>query len=248
MYLYAYIMGIRDLAVTVDIPGVGTVNAENAAQDSTLNAILGAINAQSKGGGGGSASGGGFDAANQKAKSAASGLGVLGGAVNNTSRALDEAGEDASSAGNKFKAAGKSVFSSFSTLATQSSSTGGMLRGIGETIGKVGGGIAQGLGKLGPAGKLLGGGIAIAAGALGVLSGVLGRNIEQFEKVSSSGASFGNSLMKFRLISNEANLSTEMMANVVQKAGEQLAAFGGMTEQGGQQFAKSNKIESKRLS
>ena len=67
-------MGIRDLAVTVDIPGVGTVNAENAAQDSTLNAILGAINAQSKGGGGGSASGGGFDAANQKAKSAASGL------------------------------------------------------------------------------------------------------------------------------------------------------------------------------
>ena len=242
MYLYAYIMGIRDLAVTVDIPGVGTVNAENAAQDSTLNAILGAINAQSKGGSGGSAKSGGFAAANQKAQQTAGGLGVLSGAVANTSKSVDNAGNAASNAGNNFKAAGKSVFSSFSTLATQSSSTGGMLRGIGETIGKVGSAMGGALGKLGPAGRLLGGGIAIAAGALGVLSGVLGRNIEQFEKVSSSGASFGNSLMKFRLISNEAGLSTEMLANVVQKAGEQLAAFGGMTEQGGQQFAKSNKM------
>jgi hypothetical protein len=242
MYLYAYIMGIKDLAVTVDIPGVGVVNAENAAQDSTLNAILGAIQTQSKGGGGGSAKGGGFEAANQKAKSAASGLGVLSGAVANTSRSVDDASETAADAGSKFKAAGKSVFSSFSTLATQSSSTGGMLKGVGDTIGKVGGVIGGAFSKLGPAGKLLGGGIAIAAGALGLLSGVLSRNIEQFEKVSSSGASFGNSLMKFRLISNEAGLSTEMLANVVQKAGEQLAAFGGTTERGGQQFAKNNKM------
>ena len=241
MYLYAYIMGIRDLAVTVDIPGVGTVNAENAAQDSTLNAILGAINAQSKGGGGGSASGGGFDAANQKAKSAASGLGALGGAASSTGDAFSSAGQSASNAGNAFANASNRVFATFGALASQSTSTSGMLNSVGQGISKLGDVASHATKSIPVLGTMLGGLATASASAFGLLLGVLSRNVEQFEKVSASGGSFGNSLMKFREISNQAGLSTEMMANIAQKAGAELSAFGGTTAAGAKIFAKNNK-------
>jgi hypothetical protein len=241
MYLYAYIMGIRDLAVTVDIPGVGTVNAENAAQDSTLNAILGAINAQSKSGGGGSASGSGFDAANRKAQQAAGGLGVLGGAASNTGDAMANAGQSASNAGNAFASASTNVIASFGALAGQTTSTSGMLGAVGAGISKMGAVISKLGDSAGFVGRALGGVAVAASGAFGLLLGVVSRNVEQFEKISAAGGSFGNSLMQFREISNSAGLSTEMMANIAMKAGSELSAFGGTTAAGAKIFAKNNK-------
>jgi len=234
-------MGIRDLAVTVDIPGVGTVNAENAAQDSTLNAILGAINAQSKSGGGGSASGSGFDAANRKAQQAAGGLGVLGGAASNTGDAMANAGRSASNAGNAFASASTNVIASFGALAGQTTSTSGMLGAVGAGISKMGAVISKLGDSAGFVGRALGGVAVAASGAFGLLLGVVSRNVEQFEKISAAGGSFGNSLMKFREISNSAGLSTEMMANIAIKAGEELSAFGGTTAAGAKIFAKNNK-------
>ena len=235
-------MGIRDLAVTVDIPGVGTVNAENAAQDSTLNAILGAINAQSKGGGGGgSAKGGGFDAANQKAKSAASGLSALGSAAAGSGDAMANAGKSATNAGNSFNSASTNVIASFGALAGQSTSTSGMLGAVGAGITKMGAVVGKFGESAGFVGKALGGVAVAASGAFGLLLGVVSRNVEQFEKISAAGGSFGNSLMQFREISNSAGLSTEMMANIAMKAGSELSAFGGTTAAGAKIFAKNNK-------
>ena len=227
------------MAVSINIDGK-EFTANNAAEDSTLRDIERAIIAQSKGGGGGGNTRG-LDATNKAASRAAGGLSILGGAATNTGDSFANAGKSASNAGAAFNSASKSVISSFSGLVTQSSSTGAMLDNIGKTIGSVGSAMGSALGKLGLPGKLLGGVVTGAAAGLGLLSGVLGRNIEQFEKVSASGASFGNSLTRFRQISNQAGLSTEMLANVVQKAGENLAAFGGTTERGGMLFARSNK-------
>jgi hypothetical protein len=227
------------LAVDINIPGIGVVSANNAAQDSTLNAILSAIQAQT--GKTTNVSSAGLSAANQKGIRVSNTFSVLGDAASNTGDQIAGAGKSASHASSMFTAASTQVFSSFGMLASQSTSTGGMLKSVGQGIAKLGGaarGLAESVPHIGP---ILGAAASTAATGFGLLVGVLSRNVEQFEKVSASGGSFGNSLMKFREISNQAGLSTEMMANVAQKAGESLSAFGGTTEAGGRIFAKHNK-------
>jgi len=227
MYLYAYIMEIENLAVTVNIPGIGDVTAMNAAQDSTLNAILGAIQAQSKSGGGGSASGGGFAAANQKAKSAASGLGALGGAASSTGDAFSSAGQSASNAANSFKSASKTVFSSFGALASQNTTTSGMIGELGQSMQKALRIIPFTIGT------------SLAA-VVGVITGALTGNIESYEKMQAAGGSFGFSLTQFQDISHDAGLTLGQMTAIVQKSGEALSMFGGTTAQGARDFAKHN--------
>ena len=227
------------MAVDINIPGIGVVSANNAAQDSTLNAILSAIQAQT--GTTTNVSSAGLSKANQQGIRVSNTLGILGNTASSTGDQIAGAGKSASNASNSFTSAATQVFSSFGMLASQGTSTGGMLKSVGQGIVKLGG-AAQGLAESIPhAGKILGTFASTAATGFGFLVGVLSRNVEQFEKVSASGGSFGNSLMKFREISNQAGLSTEMMANVAQKAGESLSAFGGTTEAGGRIFAKNNK-------
>ena len=223
MYLYAYIMGIRDLAVTVDIPGVGTVNAENAAQDSTLNAIL----AQLQAGTGKTVSTAGLKQADNTARAAAKQFGILGSTSKQTSSSFEEAGHKASNAGNAFKGATTSVISSFSVLASQNTTTSGM-------IGELGGSLQKAL-KIIPFTL----GTSLAA-VVGVISGALTANIESYEKMQAAGGSFGFSLTQFQDISHQAGLTLGQMTAIVQKSGEALSMFGGTTAQGARDFAKHN--------
>jgi len=228
------------LAVDINIPGIGVVSANNAAQDSTLNAILSAIQAQT--GTTTNVSSAGLSAANQRGSKLAGTLGILGGSVSNTGDQISSAGQAASNAANRFTAASTRVFSSFGMLASQSTTTSGMMGNIGKGITAVGqtlGVAASGL--PGIIGKGLSASLAGISGTLGLLSGALSKNIEQYEKIQAAGGSFGYSLTRMRKISHEAGISVEMMSNIVQKAGHQLSMFGGTTERGAQQFAKQNK-------
>ena len=79
------------MAVDINIPGIGVVSANNAAQDSTLNAILSAIQAQT--GTTTNVSSAGLSAANQKGNKLAGTLGILGGAAGNTGDQIASAGK-----------------------------------------------------------------------------------------------------------------------------------------------------------
>jgi len=229
------------LAVDINIPGIGVVSANNAAQDSTLNAILGAIQAQT--GTTTNVSSAGLSAANQRGSKLAGTLGILGGSVSNTGDQIANAGESASHAANRFTAASTEVFSSFGMLASQSTTTSGMMGSIGKGITSVTQTLAAAASGLpGIIGKGIGAGLSLASGTLGVLTGALSKNIEQYEKIQAAGGSFGYSLTKMRKISHEAGISVEMMSNIVQKTGHQLSMFGGTTERGARDFAKQNKL------
>ena len=228
------------MAVDINIPGIGVVSANNAAQDSTLNAILSAIQAQT--GKTTNVSSAGLSAANQKSNKLAGTLGILGGTASNTGDQIAGAGKSASNAAGRFTAASTKVFSSFGMLASQSTTTGGMLGSIGKGITSLGETLGSAASRIpGLAGKLGGGAVTAVSGTLGLLTGVLSKNIEQYEKIQAAGGSFGYSLEKMRQISHEAGISVEMMSNIVQKAGHQLSMFGGTTEGGALQFAKQNK-------
>ena len=62
------------MAVDINIPGIGVISANNAAQDSTLNAILSAIQAQT--GTTTNVSSAGLSAANQRGSKLAGTLGI----------------------------------------------------------------------------------------------------------------------------------------------------------------------------
>ena len=222
MYLYAYIMEIENLAVTVNIPGIGDVTAMNAAQDSTLTAIL----AQLQAGMGKTVSTAGLKAANSAASSAAKNVGTLGSTSRQTGSSFEQAGFQAKKAGNSFANASMRVFSSFGQLATQSTSASGLLSGFGNA--------AAGMLKSIP---LIG---AAVGGAAGLLTGILTKNIESYEKIVSAGGGFGYSLTQMQDISHSAGLTLGQMAGIVQKASGSLSMFGGTTLDGARKFAAAN--------
>jgi len=222
MYLYAYIMEIENLAVTVNIPGIGDVTAMNAAQDSTLTAIL----AQLQAGMGKTVSTAGLKAANSAASSAAKNVGTLGSTSRQTGSSFEQAGFQAKKAGNSFANASMRVFSSFGQLATQSTSASGLLSGFGNA--------AAGMLKSIP---LIG---AAVGGAAGLLTGILTKNIESYEKIVSAGGGFGYSLTQMQDVSHSAGLTLGQMAGIVQKASGSLSMFGGTTLDGARKFAAAN--------
>ena len=222
MYLYAYIMEIENLAVTVNIPGIGDVTAMNAAQDSTLTAILSQLQA----GMGKTVSTAGLKAANSAASSAAKSVGTLGSTSRQTGSSFEQAGFQAKKAGNSFANASMRVFSSFGQLATQSTSASGLLSGFGNA--------AAGMLKSIP---VFG---AAVGGAAGLLTGILTKNIESYEKIVTAGGGFGYSLTQMQDISHSAGLTLGQMAGIVQKASGSLSMFGGTTLDGARKFAAAN--------
>ena len=222
MYLYAYIMEIENLAVTVNIPGIGDVTAMNAAQDSTLTAILSQLQA----GMGKTVSTAGLKAANSAASSAAKNVGTLGSTSRQTGSSFEQAGFQAKKAGNSFANASMRVFSSFGQLATQSTSASGLLSGFGNA--------AAGMLKSIP---VFG---AAVGGAAGLLTGILTKNIESYEKIVTAGGGFGYSLTQMQDISHSAGLTLGQMAGIVQKASGSLSMFGGTTLDGARKFAAAN--------
>ena len=229
------------MAVDINIPGIGVVSANNAAQDSTLNAILSAIQAQT--GTTTNVSAAGLSKANQQGNKLAGTLGILGGATSNTGDQIAGAGKAASNAAGRFTAASTQVFSSFGMLASQSTTTGGMMGSIGKTISSLGNTLSAATSELpGLVGRAAQFAIVGVTTTVGLLTGALSKNIEQYEKIQAAGGSFGYSLEKMRQISHEAGISVEMMTNIVQKAGHELSMFGGTTERGARDFAKQNKL------
>ena len=211
------------MAVTVDIPGVGSVQATNAAENSTLQAILTAIQSQQ----GVTISAAGAKQLNResskaaKATSQAAGqVGYLGIQSKNTGNQLSDMGRKASM---QFKMAAGTLARSF----TGSGGVSSIITGLGEAAG--------GLLKTLP---LLGGASALLVGAL---TGQVAATIKSYETSLQAGGSFGFSLDKFRDIANSSGLTLGQFSQVAIKAGDSLTRFGGNTAAGGEILARNLK-------
>jgi hypothetical protein len=209
------------MAVTVDIPGVGSVQATNAAENSTLQAILSAIQLQQ----GVNISAAGAKQLNiesskaAKATSQAAGqVGFLGIQSKNTGNQLSDMGRKASM---QFKMAAGALARSF----TGSGGVAGMIDGLGTALG--------GLAKSVP---VVGGAIAVG---IGFLASQLSTTAKGYESSIQSGASFGYSLDAMRKVAQDSGVTFGQLSAISIKAAESLSKFGGRTLAGSVSFSNS---------
>ena len=239
------------MAVMIDIPGIGQVEAKNAASEATLKAILQAM----QGGGGRGAGGRGAGGGAPPSAPGAAGAGGAGGGQSPGGKAASLSSKMAATAANQFgKSAGYA-----SQMAGQA---GDMLSGVAGTVGFLGKGAigaAKGIRQLAIDGANLAGQLAEVGDSLtgaarslnaipvvgGLLAGVFGAIAAAAESVTASmkaagegGASFGGSMAELSRSSSQAGMTMKDFADMVKNNGPALGAFGATTESGAKNFAK----------
>jgi hypothetical protein len=245
-------------SVFIDIPGIGQVEAKNAASEATLQAILQTMravqqNTQRRGGAAGGAAGGG----------AAGGGAAGGGAAGGRAAAAQTTSQRAAAFSNRMAATSATQFGKASNYASQMASQAG--KGLDKVTGTVGflgkGAISatRGLGRAAAAGVGLaesianmGDSLTAAAGVLrsipvvgGLLSDVFGAIAAATESVAksmkdatASGASFGGQISQLQAASAQAGMTMEKFGALVAQNGEGMLAFGSTTESGAKNFAR----------
>ena len=249
--------------VEIDIPGIGLIEAKNAASEETLLEILKvmqatqkAVQTQNKKGSPAAAAGGGAGAAMGGAAGAAAGMGA----------SLAMAGKAAMGLGKAVGVAGTMVGKGLGTAGAAAGFAAGQLVGAASAAGKAIGALA-GLGTtaMNLAGQLAGMGDSISSaagvvnGALSSLPGVFGkigavvgaafmavtaaaeRLVGAYQTAAQVGATFGGSLNSMTAAASGAGMTLEKFAGLIQKNGEALTYLGGTTEAGAKRFAQLSK-------
>ena len=236
------------MAVIVDIPGVGQVEAKNAATESTLRELVNAMKGMS--GGGRSAAGG-------------AGAGAAGGMLSGLSKATQDAGKSAkgftsstaggaktmsNAAGNAGKALGKGLTGA-AGLATKSvfgvanaaKQGADLLAGLAAASAKlisdfanVGNSLTSAAGALAPI-PIIGPALSTTLGA--VAQAATGA-ADAFTQASASGATFGGSINEMARSASEAGMTLDQFAGLIAANGEGMLAFGATTEGGAKQFSR----------
>ena len=204
------------MAVQVDIPGFGLVEAKDAASESTLKEILRALQGKGGSGGGGSGGGGaggpqgGMAGVMQKASKA---TGKFTDDINNTRTALQDFG-----AGLKMMA--------------------GMLTGAFGAVATGAQGLAMEL--------LSGGNrmsdflqhIPFVGNALGGLTGMLEQQVDNFRDLSEVGAGFGNSVLGLTKAATDAGMGVAQFTEFVGQNSQNMMLLGGTVTEGAKQFGR----------
>ena len=212
--------------VFIDIPGVGNVEAKNAATEATLREILKAMQGVQKntggaGGGAGGGGGGGGPAAN-----AAGGLGLIG-------KAASLAGKAATGLG---KAAGM-------TAGVLGKMTGGVVKVSGAAIGlsESAIGAADALSRLDGSASGVAAmfdGIPLFGKAFSAVAGAADDVVKSYTAVSQSGATFGGSIANFSKSASEAGMTMAEFGALIKSNGQGMLGFGATTEDGAKNFAR----------
>jgi len=221
------------LAVTVDIPGIGSVVANNAAQDSTLTAILGALrNMDSGGGGAGGAGAQRFDVNAGKAARSAGRLNQsfdsLDASVQQTSGFLSQSARYASGFISSLTKGAASISANSTSMSGAMGSISDTVRGLGNVVGKI---------------PLPGLNLAVGATVAGfsVISGALAKQMDAYNSAAQSGFDFGYSMDNMRNVANTAGLQLDQLTNALKQSASSVALFGGGTAAGARVFAQLNK-------
>jgi predicted chitinase len=239
--------------VEIDIPGVGLIEAKNAATEATLLEILEVLkgtqkdnnkNAKTqisnKQGGGPNPKGGGGDGLGdliKDAKGASKGLNLLNNAGKAAGVGMNVLGRSAGMAvGGVGKLAGGAV----------------MAAGAAFSLGKMAMGAATSMTNLIQEMANVGDSTTAAAATMnripivgGLLAGVFGavassaeNVVAAYQKSASIGATFNGSVEEMSRAAGGAGMTLDKFAGLLAQNGENLAVLGGTTEQGAKQFAQ----------
>lgn len=242
---------------SIDVPGFGTVQADNFATEQTLQRLVEAVNNQSSGAG---SVGSVFASVSSDSKRAARDLRQLGASADSAKGSMDNQASAAETLARRNMQVSNS-FASFtrrlsdirfdSPIAMLTSGIEGFTKIVTDNQGKItAAGAAIGAAFGGPAGLMLGGAVAGLATGLtqvtGLIGGVVLGDLEkmstEFGKAQQSGAIFGNSMLNFRNIAANSGLTMQQFGNIIAKNTEAVAMFGGTTSQGAQEFARANSL------
>lgn len=202
--------------VTIDIPGIGNVEAKNAATEATLREILKAIQGVQKntGGGGGGGAGAGDQGGDDKTTaSIGERAGRAFGALTKTSLQLTSG----------FKDLAKGGANLLSTMAN-----------VGDSLESAAQAVAGPLSKI----PLVGGAVA---SALSAVAGAATRSVGAFQAATASGATFGGSINDFARSASSAGMVLADFANLIAANGDAMRYLGGNTADGAKRFASLSK-------
>jgi len=204
------------MAVMIDIPGVGTVEAKGAASEATLRELLKVMGGKPPGGGpgaGGAGGGGGGDTKGPNLLGKT--FGMLGKAVGMTVGAMG-------------------------LVTTGAKAAAGAATGLAEA----GIGAADALSRLdGSASGVaqIFSGIPLFGKAFTAVAGAADDVVKSYNAVSQTGASFGGSISNFAKSASEAGMTMDQFAAVIKANGQGMMGFGTTVEGGAANFAKVSK-------
>ena len=205
--------------VMIDIPGVGVVEAKNAATESTLREILKAI----EGGAGGGYKKGGKPGPEEKNK---------GGSGTGKGGAEDDGKKSASSMFGLGKAVGaairpiQQVTGGFMALGEQSAQLIQKFANVGDSFS----GAAS-----------VFSGIPVLGTVFGAVAAAADKTLASYQSATAGGATFGNSLNGFASAASAAGMTMDKFGALIAQNSEALMTLGGTTEAGAKRFADLGK-------
>lgn len=239
VYLYTHIIGDFFLP-SIEVPGIGYIDANGFAEEQTMQRILAAIQRQN-----GDDGGPGLGTLASGANKAGSALTGVASAGRSASAGLDDASKGINRSSQEVIIAQQRYARSVRDLQGISRAA---AQGPLDTIMAAGGALKEGITKEGGILDILGekGGALARAGidgvalALGVVAGDINEMGKQYRQAQQTGALLGGDMIAFRTAAITSGLSMQEFNNILSKQGSDFARFAGQTRVGALEFMRQN--------
>ncbi len=204
--------------VFIDIPGIGNIEAKNAASEATLQAILKALGGRPAAGGGG-AGGAGASIAGAGGGAAAKAAGGVAGTAMKLAKAF----------GGLVGVAGQ-VAGAFVALAEKSIDVIRQIANVGDSL-TAAAGVFQNIPVVG----------GILSSAFGAVAEAATKLNQSYLAAAASGASFGGSMNQFVASASMAGMEMGKFGQFIRQNSQNLMAFGTDVESGAKNFVRVSK-------
>ena len=230
--------------VFIDIPGIGNIEAKNAASESTLRELLAVMKGGRSGGAGGGAGGGGAGGGG------AGGGGAGGGGAGGGGAGGGIFGKAGSAAGSALFGVGKAagvVAGGLGKIASGAGLATGALFGVvkqGIDLAEKGLSAADALARMGDdasdAASIFSG-LPVIGKIFTMVAGAADRMLAAYGAATAAGSSFGGSITQFSAAATTAGMNLQEFGALIAANGQAMGAFGTTTEGGAANFAKVSK-------
>ena len=204
--------------VEIDIPGIGKIEAKNAASEKTLQDILKALQGKPANANGGAPAGGG---------GGGGGGGAGGRAANSALNAVSKSGSNVAAGLGKLAKGFGGVAAGAAMAVTAFADLSGKLSGM-----------LGGMANMGDSLEAAANQIPLFGKFFGPIAAATEKATSAFQAATASGSTFGNSVNGLASAASAAGMTMEKYAALVAKNGEAMKFLGGNTEDGANRFAQ----------
>ena len=199
--------------VTVDIPGIGPVEANNAATESTLRELVNAMKGMS--GGSGTTTGGG-----------------TGASTNTATKNIEKFSKETDHVSDKAKLLGTNL----GKISMGAGYAAGRFVKLGEQVTET----IQSFANVGDSVESAAGifkDVPLVGSVFGAVAGAATKVADSFNKGTQAGASFGGSIAEMSRAAGEAGMTLDNFAGLISQNGQGMLGFGSTVESGARRFA-----------